>query len=308
MTPAVDFIPLERGDALLLCTDGLTKHVTDARISEVLSSTDAEGGCRSLIDAGARRRRVRQRDCRRREGPARMTGGSGRPKCGTRCQARRPLDQGPAHPSVRERSPASATSRRRSDPERTTARGALCGRRWRSTARARGHATPWRRTCSASSSCCSGPRSSAPRGSVAWGRPFSHPRCPSCSRDYFLIGPPGKSRPPSPDDLIPLAVFLFASTAVAHAHEHGAAGATNGRGRRDTERRARARARATGDRAGAAARGIAGAVGGARAVDRRARGSHRRGRGGGAIHEGYAREHRAPVRGARRRMALPVHQ
>ena len=52
MTPAVDFIPLERGDAILLCTDGLTKHVTDARISELLSSErSAEGACRSLIDA-----------------------------------------------------------------------------------------------------------------------------------------------------------------------------------------------------------------------------------------------------------------
>jgi signal transduction histidine kinase/PAS domain-containing protein len=33
--------------------------------------------------------------------------------------------------------------------------------------------------------------------------------------DYFLIGPPGKLAVASPDDLIPLAVFLFASTAVA---------------------------------------------------------------------------------------------
>ena len=51
MTPAVDFIPLQRGDALLLCTDGLTKHVNDARISEVMAgAADAEAGCRSLID------------------------------------------------------------------------------------------------------------------------------------------------------------------------------------------------------------------------------------------------------------------
>lgn len=51
MTPAVDFIPLERGDALLLCTDGLTKHVNDARIREVMTgAADAETGCRSLID------------------------------------------------------------------------------------------------------------------------------------------------------------------------------------------------------------------------------------------------------------------
>ena len=51
MTPAVDFIPLERGDALLLCTDGLTKHVSDASIRQVLmDAPDAETGCRTLID------------------------------------------------------------------------------------------------------------------------------------------------------------------------------------------------------------------------------------------------------------------
>ena len=33
--------------------------------------------------------------------------------------------------------------------------------------------------------------------------------------DYFLIGPPGQLAPASPDDLIPLAVFMFASSAVA---------------------------------------------------------------------------------------------
>ena len=51
MTPAVDVIPLERGDVLLLCTDGLTKHVTDERIGAVLGgAADSEAGCRSLID------------------------------------------------------------------------------------------------------------------------------------------------------------------------------------------------------------------------------------------------------------------
>ena len=33
--------------------------------------------------------------------------------------------------------------------------------------------------------------------------------------DYFLIGPPGELSPGSPDDLVPFAVFLFASSAVA---------------------------------------------------------------------------------------------
>jgi protein phosphatase len=51
MTPAVDFVPLERGDVLLLCTDGLTKHVNDSRIREVLlGAANAEEGCRTLID------------------------------------------------------------------------------------------------------------------------------------------------------------------------------------------------------------------------------------------------------------------
>jgi len=51
MTPAVDFLSLEHGDTLLLCTDGLTKHVSDSRIGETLGNTsDVEAGCRSLID------------------------------------------------------------------------------------------------------------------------------------------------------------------------------------------------------------------------------------------------------------------
>ena len=51
MIPAVDFIPLERGDTLMLCTDGLTKHASDARIGDVLAdSPDTETACRSLID------------------------------------------------------------------------------------------------------------------------------------------------------------------------------------------------------------------------------------------------------------------
>ena len=51
VTPAVDFIPLERGDSLLLCTDGLTKHTTDTRIADLLADApDAERACRSLID------------------------------------------------------------------------------------------------------------------------------------------------------------------------------------------------------------------------------------------------------------------
>ena len=52
MTPAVDVIPLERGDRFLLCTDGLTKHVSESRLGHVLeTSPDAETACRTLIDS-----------------------------------------------------------------------------------------------------------------------------------------------------------------------------------------------------------------------------------------------------------------
>ena len=37
MTPTVGLIDLEPGDSLLLCTDGLTKHVSEERIQEVLA-------------------------------------------------------------------------------------------------------------------------------------------------------------------------------------------------------------------------------------------------------------------------------
>jgi serine/threonine protein phosphatase PrpC len=51
MTPAVSSISLEQGDCLLLCTDGLTKHVSEDRISSVLRDAEnAENGCRTLVD------------------------------------------------------------------------------------------------------------------------------------------------------------------------------------------------------------------------------------------------------------------
>lgn len=51
VTPVVDVVQLEHGDVLLLCTDGLTKHVDDGRMSDVLANAaDAEAGCRSLVD------------------------------------------------------------------------------------------------------------------------------------------------------------------------------------------------------------------------------------------------------------------
>jgi serine/threonine protein phosphatase PrpC len=51
MTPAVSDVELQPGDLLLLCTDGLTKHVTEEQIAEVLSrSASAEATCRELVE------------------------------------------------------------------------------------------------------------------------------------------------------------------------------------------------------------------------------------------------------------------
>jgi serine/threonine protein phosphatase PrpC len=49
--PVVGLVDLEPGDALLLCTDGLTRHVTDERIAAVLDGPGpAEAYCRQLVD------------------------------------------------------------------------------------------------------------------------------------------------------------------------------------------------------------------------------------------------------------------
>ena len=50
MTVAVGLVDLQPGDVLLLCTDGLTRHVSDARIAEILGrAPDAETACRELV-------------------------------------------------------------------------------------------------------------------------------------------------------------------------------------------------------------------------------------------------------------------
>lgn len=50
MTPVLGVVDLELGDVVLLCTDGLTKHVADQRIAEVLgTATSAEAMCRELV-------------------------------------------------------------------------------------------------------------------------------------------------------------------------------------------------------------------------------------------------------------------
>jgi serine/threonine protein phosphatase PrpC len=42
---------LAPGDSLVLCTDGLNKHVTERQIADVLGgAANAESGCRELVD------------------------------------------------------------------------------------------------------------------------------------------------------------------------------------------------------------------------------------------------------------------
>lgn len=57
LTVAVGLVDLQPGDVVLLCTDGLTRHVPDERIAEVLGqAADSESACRELVsdalDAG----------------------------------------------------------------------------------------------------------------------------------------------------------------------------------------------------------------------------------------------------------------
>ena len=51
MTPVVGVLDVEPGDVLLLCTDGLTKHVTDEQITQVLAGgVDAKERCDLLVE------------------------------------------------------------------------------------------------------------------------------------------------------------------------------------------------------------------------------------------------------------------
>jgi len=51
MTPSIGLVDLVPGDVLLLCTDGLTKHVADAQIAEQLGKNHpAEESARALMD------------------------------------------------------------------------------------------------------------------------------------------------------------------------------------------------------------------------------------------------------------------
>ena len=51
LVPTVGIVDMADGDVLLLCTDGLTKHVPDERIVQLLASGSAESVAQSLIDA-----------------------------------------------------------------------------------------------------------------------------------------------------------------------------------------------------------------------------------------------------------------
>jgi protein phosphatase len=45
-------VDLQPGDILLLCTDGLSKHVPSAKMAELLAAApDAATACRTLVDA-----------------------------------------------------------------------------------------------------------------------------------------------------------------------------------------------------------------------------------------------------------------
>jgi protein phosphatase len=51
MTPSVGLVDLLPGDTLLLCSDGLTRHVSEERIAELLGRpTNAAAACRELVD------------------------------------------------------------------------------------------------------------------------------------------------------------------------------------------------------------------------------------------------------------------
>lgn len=51
ISPTISTYDLEPGDALLLCTDGLTKHVAESRIAELVEGADsARAACDRLVE------------------------------------------------------------------------------------------------------------------------------------------------------------------------------------------------------------------------------------------------------------------
>jgi PPM family protein phosphatase len=51
LVPSVGVVDLAEGDTLLLCSDGLTKHVPDERIAELLGGSGPESAAQALINA-----------------------------------------------------------------------------------------------------------------------------------------------------------------------------------------------------------------------------------------------------------------
>ena len=51
LVPSVGVVDLAEGDTLLLCSDGLTKHVSNERIAELLGGSDPTSAAQALIDA-----------------------------------------------------------------------------------------------------------------------------------------------------------------------------------------------------------------------------------------------------------------
>jgi protein phosphatase len=50
-TPSIGLVDFQAGDVLMLCSDGLTKHVSDGAIRHTLGTTDtAESSCQALLD------------------------------------------------------------------------------------------------------------------------------------------------------------------------------------------------------------------------------------------------------------------
>lgn len=54
LEPELHTLELRAGDALLVCTDGLTRHVPDPAIADLLECDSAETACRRLVDAANR--------------------------------------------------------------------------------------------------------------------------------------------------------------------------------------------------------------------------------------------------------------
>jgi protein phosphatase len=51
LDPVVGLVDLEPGDSVMLCTDGLTKHVSNERIADLMEkATDVQGVGQALVD------------------------------------------------------------------------------------------------------------------------------------------------------------------------------------------------------------------------------------------------------------------